>query len=109
MVYGSFIAQELALTNPDKVGSLILYASSCGGKEAKPPSPEVIQTFSNTSIPPQELEQKLISLLFPTDWFKANPDYLNYFPIPKESVSPENNGKTIRSNSKIDCYMQCYS
>ena len=86
---GSFIAQELALTNPDKVGSLILYASSCGGKEAKPPSPEVIQTFSNTSMPPQELGQKLISLLFPTGWFKANPDYLNYFPIPKESVSPE--------------------
>jgi pimeloyl-ACP methyl ester carboxylesterase len=90
---GSFIAQELALTNPDKVGSLILYASSCGGKEAEPPSPEVIQTFSNTSITPQELGQKLIPLLFPTDWFKANPDYRNYFPIPKELVSFEIMGK----------------
>lgn len=87
---GSFIAQQLALTNPDRVGSLILYASSCGGKDAKPPNPEVIQTLSNIStLPPQELGQKLVSLLFPTDWFKANPDYLNYFPIPKESVSPE--------------------
>jgi pimeloyl-ACP methyl ester carboxylesterase len=86
---GSFIAQELALTNPDKVGNLILYASGCGGREAVPPSPEVIQTISNTSIPPRELGQKLISLLFPPDWFKANPDYLNYFPIPKEAVSPE--------------------
>jgi pimeloyl-ACP methyl ester carboxylesterase len=44
-------------------------------------------------MPPQELGQKLISLLFPTDWFKAHPDYLNYFPIPKESVSPEIMGK----------------
>jgi pimeloyl-ACP methyl ester carboxylesterase len=86
---GSFIAQELALTNPDKVGNLILYASGCGGQDAEPPSPEVIQTLSNTSMPPQELGQKLITLLFPTDWFKAHPDYLNYFPIPKESVSPE--------------------
>ena len=90
---GSFIAQELVLTNPDKVNSLILYASSCGGKEATSPSPEVIHTLSNTSIPAQELGQKLISLLFPTDWFKANPDYRNYFPIPEESVSPEIMGK----------------
>jgi pimeloyl-ACP methyl ester carboxylesterase len=90
---GSFIAQELALTNPDKVGNLILYASGCGGQDAEPSSPEVIQTLSNTSMSPQELGQKLISLAFPTDWFKANPDYLNYFPIPKESVSPEIMGK----------------
>jgi pimeloyl-ACP methyl ester carboxylesterase len=86
---GSFIAQELALTNPDKVDDLILYASGCGGEEAVPPNPEVIQIFSNTSISSQELGQKIIPLLFPTDWFKANPDYLNYFPIPKESVSTE--------------------
>jgi pimeloyl-ACP methyl ester carboxylesterase len=90
---GSFIAQELALTNPGKVNSLILYASSCGGKDATPSRPEVIQTLSNTSITPQELGQKLISLLFPTDWFKANPNYLNYFPIPKEFVSREIMGK----------------
>jgi pimeloyl-ACP methyl ester carboxylesterase len=60
---GSFIAQELALTNPDKVGSLILYASGCGGKEAKP-------------------------------------DFLNYFPIPKESVSPEIMGKQSEAIAK---------
>jgi pimeloyl-ACP methyl ester carboxylesterase len=83
----------LALTNQDKVGNLILYASGCGGQDAEPPSPEVIQTLSNTSMPPQELGQKLITLLFPTEWFRENPDYLNYFPIPKESVSPEIIGK----------------
>jgi pimeloyl-ACP methyl ester carboxylesterase len=27
--------------------------------------------------------------MFPTQWFEANPNYLNYFPIPTESVSPE--------------------
>ena len=97
---GSFIAQEVALTNPDKVGSLILYASGCGGKEAKPQSPEVIKTFSNTSMPPQELRQKLMSLSFPTVWFKANPDFLNYFPIPKESVSPEIMGKQSEAIAK---------
>jgi pimeloyl-ACP methyl ester carboxylesterase len=82
---GSFVAQELALTNPDKVSSLIIYASSCDGEEAEPPRPEVIQTFSNTSITPPELGQKLISLLFPTDWFKSKSRYQNNFPITKDS------------------------
>jgi pimeloyl-ACP methyl ester carboxylesterase len=34
---------------------------------------------------------------FPADWFKANPDYLNYFPVPKESVSPEIMGKQTQA------------
>jgi pimeloyl-ACP methyl ester carboxylesterase len=94
---GSFIAQELTLTNPEKVDNLILYASGCGGQEAEPPSPEVIQTFSNNSMSPQELGPKIISLLFPADWLRANPDYLNYFPVPKESVSPEIMGKQTQA------------
>ena len=51
---GSFIAQELALKNPNRVNSLILYASSCGGEEAVPPSPQALQAidaFTNTSPP----------------------------------------------------------
>jgi pimeloyl-ACP methyl ester carboxylesterase len=76
--------------NPDRVDSLILYASSCSGKETIPPSPEVEQAFAdiaNSSSPIQE--EKIVSLLFPPDWLKANPDYQNYMPIPKESVSPQ--------------------
>jgi pimeloyl-ACP methyl ester carboxylesterase len=87
---GSFIAQELALMYPNRVDSLILYASSCSGKETIPPTPEVEQAFAdiaNSSSPIQE--EKIVSLLFPPDWLKANPDYQNYMPIPKESVSPQ--------------------
>ena len=86
---GSYIAQELTLTNPDKVSNLILYASGCGGQDATPTSPKIIQTISNTSMSTQQRIEKLLPFLFPTKWFKANPDYLNYFPIPKESVSFE--------------------
>ena len=57
---GSFIAQELTLTNPEKLDNPILYASGCDDQEAEPPSPEVIQTFSNTSMSPQELGPKII-------------------------------------------------
>jgi pimeloyl-ACP methyl ester carboxylesterase len=33
---GSFVAQQLAATHPEKVNRLILAAASCGGKEAIP-------------------------------------------------------------------------
>jgi hypothetical protein len=68
-----------------------LAASSCGAKHAIP-SPQVIQALvaiTNTSSPtPGEID-RITSTLFPPDWFKANPNYQNYIPLPKESVSPE--------------------
>lgn len=86
---GAFIAQQLASVHPDRVNSLVLYASSCGGPEAVPPTPEVIEIFSNSSLTPEEVAQKSIGLMFPTSWFEANPNYTDYIPIPSESVSPE--------------------
>jgi pimeloyl-ACP methyl ester carboxylesterase len=87
---GGFIAQQLALTNPDKVDNLILYATSCGGPDDRPTPPEIIRIITNTSISPQERTQKIVPFLFPpASWFKAHPDYLNYTPIPKETVSQQ--------------------
>lgn len=43
----------------------------------------------NSSSSPIQEEEKIISLLFPSDWLKANPDYRSYMPIPEESVSPQ--------------------
>ena len=87
---GGFIALQLALTNPDKVDNLILYATSCGGPDDRPTPPEIIQIIANTSISPQERTQKIVPYLFPpASWFKAHPDYLNYTPIPKETVSQQ--------------------
>jgi len=89
---GSFIAQELALKNPNRVNSLILYASSCGGVEAVPPNPQVLRAvdaFTNTSTPTREGIDKITSTLFPPEWFKANPNYQNYIPLSKEPIPPE--------------------
>jgi pimeloyl-ACP methyl ester carboxylesterase len=87
---GGFIAQQLAVTYPDKVGNLILYATSCGGPNDRPTPPEVIQIDTNASMSQEERMQKLAPLFFaPASWFKAHPDYLNYFPIPKEFPIPQ--------------------
>ncbi len=89
---GTFIAQELTLLNPDRVKNLILYASNCGGPETVPPNPKVIQTIqttSNYSLNPAELEQNAIPLLFPSQWVKSNPNYQDYFRIPAEAIDPD--------------------
>jgi pimeloyl-ACP methyl ester carboxylesterase len=97
---GSFIAQELTLANPEKIDKLILYASLCGGNESRRSSPEVDRAFSNPPKSPQEQLQKTIPLFFPTNWFKANPNYTNYLPIPKELVSLDVMGKQANAAVK---------
>ena len=87
---GGFIAQQLALTHPEKVDNLILYATSCGGPNDRPTPPEIMQIITNSSMSPQERIQKDIPFLFPpASWFKAHPDYLNYLPIPKETITQQ--------------------
>jgi pimeloyl-ACP methyl ester carboxylesterase len=92
---GGFVAQQLAVTNPDRVDNLILYATSCGGPSDRPTPPEVIEIGTNASISEEERMQKLAPLFFaPASWFKAHPDYSSYFPIhayiqSRETVSQE--------------------
>jgi pimeloyl-ACP methyl ester carboxylesterase len=90
---GSFIAQEIALKYPDRVNNLLLYASSCGDNEGVLKKPEVLQALeimtNTSSSPTQEDIDRITSTYFPPEWFKANPNYQNYVPFPKESVSPE--------------------
>jgi pimeloyl-ACP methyl ester carboxylesterase len=88
---GSFVAQELAILHPDKVNKLILYASSCSGKQSVPPSPKAVTFFTKnvtriTSNGNARFEASA-SLLFPKTWIKENPNYLQYLPKSKESAS----------------------
>ena len=47
-----------------------------------------MQIIISSSMSPPELIQKDIPFLFPpARWFKAHPDYLNYFPITKETIT----------------------
>jgi len=80
---GGMIAQELALSNPEKVEKLIIYASICGGNQSVPPSPEVLKVFSNQSGNTMERLQKFLPVLFPEQWRHDNPNFL--YDLPKSS------------------------
>jgi pimeloyl-ACP methyl ester carboxylesterase len=83
---GSYLAQQLTMMYPDKVNSLILVASSCGGKDHTPKPPEFIklqsdvvnQSLNNVSIT-QEQIKSFVSASLGSGWIKLHPESLEGF------------------------------
>jgi pimeloyl-ACP methyl ester carboxylesterase len=69
---GGFIAQELALHFPENVEKLILMASSCGGIDAIPISPEVMDELGDFSGATEERLVRMAALLFPQAWLSEH-------------------------------------
>ena len=69
--WGGYVAQELALSHPQKVNKLILYGTDCGGKStvlSPQLSPEVGRSveYGNASI------DTFVSIFFPEEWLNEN-------------------------------------
>ena len=90
---GSYVAQDLALLHPNKVNNLILYGSGPGGDKAVPSGPKLMETLNNISGTPEEQGRQILSLFFPQSWLQKNPEYINYFPLLKGTVSLETTQK----------------
>lgn len=86
---GGMIAQEVALSNPENVGKLIIYASTCGTNQSIAPSPEVVDIFSNQSGNMMEMLQRFLPLLFPDQWRNSNPNFIQELPKSSEVASTE--------------------
>ncbi len=71
---GGFIAQEIALNNPEKINKLVIYASNCGGHESTPSSPQLSKLVQNTSKSLQEILDGVTTMLFPKEWIMQNPN-----------------------------------
>jgi pimeloyl-ACP methyl ester carboxylesterase len=86
---GGFIAQEFALTYPDKVDRLILVVSGCGGEESMPPqlSPEAFGSMVSGNAS----EELFLSTLFPKQWIIENMDYIERnFVFPMGKIPTQN-------------------
>jgi pimeloyl-ACP methyl ester carboxylesterase len=104
---GSFVAQQLTVTNPEKVNRLILVAASCGGKEGIPQSPQLqkmasdvaIKFINNISVSQEEMKS-LISASLGPGWIRLHPESLETIPEAKDllaSITPNNNLKQIKA------------
>jgi pimeloyl-ACP methyl ester carboxylesterase len=78
---GSYIAQQVTMTHPDKVNSLVLIGSSCGGKDHIPKPPEFIklqseivnQSLHHIPIPHEEMQALTVASLGP-GWIRLHPE-----------------------------------
>jgi pimeloyl-ACP methyl ester carboxylesterase len=114
---GSYLAQQLTMMYPDKVNSLILVGSSCGGKDHTPKPPEFIKlqsdvvnkSLDNISLTAEEIKS-LVSASLGSGWIKLHPESLEGFEnitsfqqlkpgLPPEIVNNQNNvGKHWEDN-----------
>jgi pimeloyl-ACP methyl ester carboxylesterase len=104
---GSYIAQQLAITYPEKVDRLILVASSCGGKGSIPKPPQFLKLQSEitnkslNNIPvSQEEINALLSASLGSGWIRLHPESVKNFPTAQEvfsKVSPN----TLKQQANI--------
>jgi pimeloyl-ACP methyl ester carboxylesterase len=84
---GSFIAQKFTIMYPDKVDTLTLVASSCGGKDQTPKPPEFLKMMSemvnkslNNVSTSQEEMKELISASLGSGWIRLHPESIENIP-----------------------------
>ena len=96
---GSYIAQQLTITNPEKVSRLILAGASCGGKDGMPKPPEflrlqaeIVDKISNNVTISQEENIALTTASLGAGWIRLHPESLENAPEGQgffASISPE--------------------
>ena len=96
---GSFIAQQFTMMYPDKVNTLTLVGSSCGGKDGTPQPPEfqklqaeVLNKSLNNIPVTQEEMKELVSASVGAGWIRLHPEVLENIPTlqqAKPGLSPE--------------------
>jgi pimeloyl-ACP methyl ester carboxylesterase len=96
---GSYIAEQLTITNPEKVNRLILAGSSCGGKESMPKPPEflnlqneLVNKISNNVTISREENIELLNATLGAGWIRLHPESLENVTEGKgffASISPE--------------------
>jgi pimeloyl-ACP methyl ester carboxylesterase len=81
---GSYIAQQFAVSHPEKVNNLILVAATCGGKDGILPPPEFMKmqnevankSVNNIPTTADEMKQLVVASLG-SGWIKLHPESLD--------------------------------
>lgn len=74
---GGFIAQELALNHPQRVGRLMLISSGPGVGGVPPDTELLIAMFDNDGLGPEATTRKMVEMLAGPGWAEANGRLVN--------------------------------
>ena len=92
---GSWIAQQLTIMYPDKVNTLTLVGSSCGGKDHTPKPPEFLKLMSevvnkslNNVSASQEEMKAFVTASLGSGWIKLHPEVLENIPTDMQQAKP---------------------
>ena len=106
---GSYLAQQLTMMYPDKVNSLVLVGSSCGGKDHTPKPPEFIKlqsdivnkSLNNVTVSNEEFKS-LVTASLGSGWIKLHPESLD---IPEnttlQQAKPGLTPETMKNQMKV--------
>ena len=83
---GSFVAQQLVITYPERINRLVLYGSSCGGHEGIPQNPKVISILTDFVNNRTKDASAFLEVTFPLQWIKENPNFLESIPKTSETI-----------------------
>jgi pimeloyl-ACP methyl ester carboxylesterase len=108
---GGMVAQQLAVTHPEKVNRLILVSTTCGGKDSIPPSPQLAKfvtefenkLLNNIPITPQEIKLTMSASLGPA-WIRMHPNSLDTIPkkvLPAKDLFPGVPVNTMAQQQKV--------
>jgi 3-oxoadipate enol-lactonase len=79
---GGMIAQEFALNYPDKLRSLILGCTTCGGTKAILPTPEALAFLTSPAmagLPAEELARETVPWLWTQEFIDKNPEAVEMY------------------------------
>ena len=79
---GGDVALDLAVRHPQVVNRLVSYAGDAGGPHAVPMSKQTLAVLTDTSGTAEQRGMRLLTLLFPEAYRKADPAYAESFPHP---------------------------
>ena len=92
---GSFIAQQITIMYPDKVNTLTLVGSSCGGKDHTPKPPEFLKLMSevvnkslNNVSTSQEEMKAFVTASLGSGWIKLHPESIENIPTDMQQAKP---------------------
>ncbi|HJT84585.1 MAG TPA: alpha/beta hydrolase [Nitrososphaeraceae archaeon] len=105
---GSYIAQQIAIMYPDKVNTLTLVGSSCGGKDHTPKPADFLKlqaevvnkSLNNVSVSQEEMKE-FVSASVGSGWIKLHPDVLENIPTDMQEAKPGLSPEAMNNQNNV--------